>query len=59
MNALTLKWMNGNGFYAVPFNAAYFRTDPLVYLDALRKGQDMEDLHVVDGAGRDVTQQYL
>lgn len=59
MDELTIGWMNETGFYAMPFNAAYCRTDPLGYLDALRKGEDMWDLHVTDSAGRDVTQQYL
>lgn len=59
MGELIIRWMNRNGFYAQSFNAAYFRTDPLGYLDALRKGEDMWDLHVTDSAGHDVTQQYL
>lgn len=59
MQALTINWLNRDGIGSVPFNAEYFRTDPLGYLDALRKGGDMEDLHVLDADGNDVTQRYL
>lgn len=56
---LTIRWMNADGFHAKPFNSEYFQTDPLGYFDALRKGGDMEDVHVVDQAGRDVTQDHF
>jgi len=56
---LEIRWMNANGAYAAPFNSEYFQVDPLGYLDALRKGRAMEDLHVVDAAGRDVTSLHL
>lgn len=58
-DSLTVRWMNEDGFGSAPFNADYFVTDPWGYLDAIRKGKDMEDLHIVNAAGDDVTQQYL
>jgi len=56
---LKIQWMNGNGFYSVPFNSVRYTIDPLGYLDMLRDGEDMEDLHVIDGAGQDVSLTYL
>jgi hypothetical protein len=59
IEALAITWMNKDGVYSEPFRADYFRVDPLGYLDALRKGGRMEDVHVTDGAGRDVTSAHF
>lgn len=52
---LTINWMSEEGVHSLPFNSDYFRLDPLGYLDALSKGRDMEDVHVMDADGNDVT----